>query len=477
MKNRKYLMFETSGLKIKRVGLLLSVIAIIVTFFVSFSERYGIYEYVYILPFTFAVINTIFLIIYNRASIVTIIVIFMEFIRYVFTPLILMIERYPKGIYTISLDREKMIYTVFIMVIELIVIYYTLYKYRNCSEIKIKSDEFIKRVNNKMNYSILRPFSIVIILLTLTLFIIFPGVRSIYSLIGAGELDSLTSNTALAMESLPRGIGWLGNVLGEVTRYIVLEYLLIRLFKKNCKKPKMRYFYISMILISVNVLFITSSMIISLTGSMVLFVQIYYLYPRGRKLLIGLGCSIGSVLGIIFILKYLENALTYHSFSQMIQDYTNGFYSIYQALCAYENYNLNFVDKYIMLFLGDGIANISPLNVFFNVINSSDIYNHYLYGMKFNGGAVLPYVSQWVYYFTPIFGPIFSIFPIMIAKKIEMKWINGQGNMLVMGMFAIILALTPFMYNFPTLIHITTLTILPLWVASKANEVFIIKCN
>ena len=109
------------------------------------------------------------------------------------------------------------------------------------------------------------------------------------------------------------------------------------------------------------------------------------------------------------------------------------------------------------------------------MVNSSDIFNHYLYGKRFNGGAVLPYVSQWVYYFSPVLGPILSAIPIVWAKKVEKKWRNGEGNILVMGMLALVLALTPFMYNFPTLIHILSMSIFPLWLAAKANSIFILK--
>ena len=63
----------------------------------------------------------------------------------------------------------------------------------------------------------------------------------------------------------------------------------------------------------------------------------------------------------------------------------------------------------------------------------------------------------------------------MDIKKIEKKWRNGDGNILVLGMLSLVLALTPFMYNTPTFIHIITMSIIPLWVAAKANKIFVFK--
>lgn len=475
MSNNRCSVFRTTGLKMKIVGIALSITALIIAFAIYESKTTGIYKYVFILPLLFTTINFLFLNIYNRLTIVTIIVITMEFIRYVLTPLVLMIENYPKGLYTYSFNNEKMVNAILTMAIEIIAIYFALYKTRRYSDIVIDDKALVRRIVDKENYSKLGISSYAIILFTIAIFLMFPAVRNIYSFIFSGELDSLTYVTSSMMDSLPGGVGWLGSTFGEITRYILLENILLALFKENLKKQKKKYFFISIAIIMLNMIFVTSSMVISLLASIVLFFQVYILYPQDRKKFIKFSIILGEVAILAVIFSYLKNVLSYQSLSQMIQDYTNGYYNIYQAQCAYEKYNLGIIDKIMMLFLGDGIANISPINIFFHVVNSSDIFNNYLYGRKFNGGAVLPFVSQWTYYFTPVIGSFFSALPVIYAKKVEKKWRNGDGNILVLGMLSLVLALTPFMYNTPTFIHIITMSIIPLWVAAKANKIFAFK--
>ncbi|MEF2619207.1 MAG: hypothetical protein U0N02_00020 [Clostridia bacterium] len=466
---------KTNGIRIKSCGIILSMISLIVGFIISDTNPKGMYMYIPLLPFIFAFVNIAFLKIYDKITIVTIIVILMEFIRYVVTPVVLMIEDYPKGLYTYSFGRDEMLNCIITMLVEIIAIYCALYTCRNYSDIKITDESYVKKVLSKVNYSTIRISSFCIICLTLLLFVGFPGVRSIYKFILSNDMDSLIYNTSSVVESIPSGIGWLASVLGEITRYTIIEYILVRLFKKKCVKGKKGYFYISVIIVILNITVATSSLVVSLIASIVLLFQLYLLYPEFRRCFLVFGIIIGSVASIALVFNYLQNTLLYQSFSQMIQDYTNGYYNIYQAQFAYEAGGLNFLDKLEMLLLGDGIANISPFNIFFHVVNSSDIFNYYLYGKRFNGGAVLPYVSQWVYYFSPVLGPILSAIPIVWAKKVEKKWRNGEGNILVMGMLALVLALTPFMYNFPTLIHILSMSIFPLWLAAKANSIFILR--
>ncbi|MCH1618623.1 hypothetical protein M0P28_04730 [Streptococcus pasteurianus] len=467
--SNRYSVFRTKGLRVKTIGVGLSIIALIIACMIIDSKTIEIYRYIYILPLLFAIINFLFLDIYNKLTIVTTIVIIMEFIRYVLTPAILLKEKYPRGLYTYVFNSSTMINTLLIMTIELVVIYFVLYKYRGYSDVSVNDDLLVNKMMSTKNYSILRVSSYAIILFTVILYGAFPAIRNSYSFIFSGELDSLTDNTLVAMKSIPSGVGWLGSICGEITRYILLEYILLRFFKNDCKKHKNRYVIISIVIIIANILIVSSSMVISLLASIVLLFQIYIFYPRYRKKFMILGIAVGGTGVIIIIYSYLQNVLMYHSLSQMIQDYTNGYYNIYQAQCAYDKCGLSIIEKIEMLFLGDGIANISPINIFFNVINSSDIFNNYLYGMKFNGGAVLPFCSQWTYYFTSIIGPFFSAVPIIYAKKIEKKWKNGDGNIVVLGMSSLVLALTPFMYNTPTLIHIVTMSIIPLWIASEMN--------
>jgi hypothetical protein len=122
-----------------------------------------------------------------------------------------------------------------------------------------------------------------------------------------------------------------------------------------------------------------------------------------------------------------------------------------------------------MFFIGDGIGNINLVSILIDGTNSSNIYNYYIYGEAFNGGAVLPLVSQMSFYFSPIIGPIFSFACILLAKKLESASLNSNGNVMIGQFCAFVFAATPFMYNYSTLIHILTIVALPLWICSYIN--------
>ena len=88
--SNRYSVFRTKGLRVKTIGVGLSIMALIVAYMVIESKTTGIYKYIFVLPILFAIINLFFLDIYNKLTITTIIVIVMEFIRYVLTPVVLM---------------------------------------------------------------------------------------------------------------------------------------------------------------------------------------------------------------------------------------------------------------------------------------------------------------------------------------------------------------------------------------------------
>ena len=464
--------FKINGLNSKSLGVILSLISFFIFAAVLKKTTSGIYKYIFLLPFMFALINIIFINIYNKLTLITFIVVFVEFVRYVITPLILMIEGYPKGLYTYVYDENIIYNTTLIMMIEIIIIYSVLYIFRNYSNTKINEKAFFMKIMRNENCASFSFFSFVIVSFTIFLFLIFPDCKNIYHFI---FLDDLSNNIINNLDSLPKGIGWLANLLGDMSKCIISEYMIIRFYKKYNKKQNLKYIVFSVLFILINALFVTSSLVVSMLPSVVFLFQVYIFYPKYRKLFLIFGFTMGIGVFIIIIFNHIGTALTYHSFSQMIQDYTNGYYCIYQAQCAYLHVDLGFLDKIQMLFIGDGIANISPFNIFFNTVNSSNIYNYYLYGMKFNGGAVLPFVSQWVYYFTPIIGPLFSSIPIILAKTLEKKWYNCNGNFLFSGIASLVFALAPFMYNMPTIIHIFTIFVIPLWITLKINSKIILK--
>lgn len=328
---------------------------------------------------------------------------------------------------------------------------------------------FIKKLLSKNNFYRLNYIVIFIIILTFLFFAIWPPLFKNYSLIFNSSLDSLTSEIVSSQSGLPSGMRWLGYTLGEITRNVLIEFLILKSYKKQLISRKSKFFFISIFIVLLNGMFTTSRIMIGLFTTVVFLQQIYYLYPNKRKLLLRTGAALGTIMIILIALLYLGNTLSYQSNSQVIQGYTNGYYNVYQSMCVYQNASQTLFDKIEMFLIGDGFGNINLISMFVNGINSSDLYNNYIYGYTFNGGAVVPYISQLSYYFSIILAPLFSFSIILCANKYEIKWKKAEGNILINGLLSILLAATPFMYNWSTLIHILTIVVLPIWLIYKLN--------
>lgn len=461
---------QTKGLETKWIGVILSVLAFVVWICILNSKPTGIYLYIEYLPLAYALINLLFILAYENVTIVSAIILAFEFLRFVVSPFIVMMEEYPRGLYTLYIDRGTMIVSEFIMIYEMIVIYMCLIKTRKYSSITVDSDYMRNHLNKKEYYSKMGVATLFVIAITVALFAAFPVLLSLYSFIFSGGLDLVTDTTASAMDQLPSGMGWLATTFALIAQFALLQYFVFRFYRKYTATNKIGYFYLSAIIILFNLMITSSSVVINMIISLSLLMELYFLYPTQRKKFVFFGATIGVVGVIVLVSSYLENVLTYQTVSQMIQDYTNGYYSVYQCACAYKAADLSWIDRIGMFFVGDGIANISPVDVFFDATNSSDIFNFYLYGTEFNGGAVVPFVSQSAYYLSPVIGPLLTAIPVYMARKTEYRWRNGRGNVLLLGFLSLLYALLPFMYNAPTFIHIITMILIPLWVGSKINR-------
>lgn len=458
------------------IGVMISVLAFIVGIMTLDDPNKDIYMYFPIVTLFFAVFNLIFIDIYRNMTWVTMIVVAFMFLRYCVALFILHDEHYPRGLYTISVDQGRSASVAAVMVYEIVCIYLGLYVGKQKYKIQVDDTTYIDSLLTNRNFSNLNVALIFTVFFTVALFVVYPSLLNNYSFIINSELDQMTGNIISSQAGLPSGMRWLGYTLGEATRYVVLEFIILGLYKqylKNGEKASL-YWWISVLITVVNAVITTQRMMLGIFMSLVLFYQVYQLYPRKRKLYITFGIVIG-VLGILLItLTYWANTLQYQAMSQMIQGYTNGYYNVYQAYSAYNRANISILDKIEMFFVGDGLGNVNLISLFINGMNSSNIYNYYIYGREFNGGAVLPLVAQMSFYFSAFLGPIFSYIIILLAKKNEMKALSGQGVVLIRQFCAFSLAATPFMYNYSTLIHILTVVALPLCFFSWLNSMNII---
>lgn len=454
------------------MAILIAIIALVVGLSSLNDSSMGIYRYFPYVTISFGVITLFFFHVYREMTWVSMLTIVFMVLRYIVSLIILRHDHYPLGIYHIVVDNTKSLTTALIMFYEILMIYSALYVGKKTYKNSITIDKYKENLLGKKNFSRLNVLIVFMILITIIIFMVYPSLFNNYSFIVNTNLENLTDKIVESQSGLPSGMRWIGYTLGEITRYVVLEYLLLKLYKRYSNKGAIysRYWWLSISLASINAIITNQRMMLGIFMSLTFFYQIYQLYPSKRKFFAVFGAIIAIIGATIITLTYWSNALTYQSSSQMIQGYTNGFYNIYQASAAYENASMRLFEKIEMFFIGDGLGNINILSMFINGTNSSDIYNYYIYGRIFNGGAVMPLVSQMSFYFSGIFGPIFSFICILWAKKLENRSLTSNGNIMIMQFCAFVFSATPFMYNYSTLIHILTIVALPLLICSYINS-------
>lgn len=456
------------------VGLLISAISLIIFILIIFDEnKYkSIFLYIHFIPLMYSIFNLLFINVYSKLSVGRIIVLVLMFIRYCLTPLIIYREGYPTGIYNLVESSEIALFSTFLMCYEMLIIFIVL-NHIGRKKAGFKDEVTVKDIVCKNNFSKLNIFVMLLILLTIFIYIIFPSLFSNYYFIFTSGANKV-SEIELSQSNLPFGMGWIGFTLGEVTRYVLISWVILNIFQRSQRFGHKRFYcLLSLGIIMGNAMFITSRQMLDLMITVAFCTLVLKLYPSERRNLYKLFILGGSLIFVEFLLKYWETSLTYQSFAAMIQGYTNGFYNVYQSNYAYQEYGHNFGHKYLMFIFGDTLMSVNVLNYFLNRIftfdTSSNILNYFLYGPHINGGQVVTMLSQCNYYFSFLLAPIGSAISILLMDHFEKKALQKGNSFIAVKFFAFIFALAPFMYNYTTLIHICTLLYLPLYFISKLN--------
>lgn len=465
----KYNVYDLQGNQYYLLGVFLSIIAISIVFWGWEYDEKGIYTYIFILPLTYSVLNILFIKVYKDITLSKAIVLAFMFIRYVLTILILQIEKYPQGVYVIRISEEVSLETALVMAYEMLIIYCALL-FINEPYSNLSTETYVKKVNNRRNFSRLNILVICLIGFTILIHIIYPSLLTSYNFIINSELDSLTQTSQISQENLPSGMRWIGFMCGTMARYVLLEWFILLCFKRYITTQKTRYWYYSILVNCANMLITNSMQMVGIIFSLVMFYQIYRLYPEKRKILFRVFGVVGVVLFLCVMFTYWGNSLEYHSFSQMIQGYTNGFYNVYQSEFAYNTLNQNIFEKIEMFVVGDSLGNINIINRWIHSINSTQCYNNYIYGIdSAGGGAIVPLIAQMTYYLGKIIGPWVSFIFIYLMKKYQVRSSNAQGNILINSFLSVLFAIAPFIYNYSIVLHVLTVVIIPLWGISWLN--------
>ena len=430
----------------------------------------GVYRGIFMLPLAFFIFSIIFIKIFHRMSLPHFVVVILMAIRYVIAPLLLAVEGYPLDRKYIVLNEDSVTLSLVLMIYEMFVLFLAL----NINSKRIISEDKNTLMNThdevQFEFERLNILTVLIVLLTFALFCAFPALFSTYKFIFSQSMDAYMGKSSSNSVRLPFGVRWIGYCIGEITRFVLIEWIILKLHNRYTKRGKALYWWLSLIVISGNALFTTDRIALGLILSLVFYQQIYKLYPVYRRRLYIFLTVFGSI-GIVFIfMLYLGYSIQMGSLSLTLQSYVGSYKEVYQSICAYKARDLSFFDKMEMLLIGDGISRIVIISSFL-----STEYNFYLNQSNFNSGRVVPMVVQSSYYFSSLIGPWVSFVCMRVMNRYEMRVHRGGRNMAIDLYTCLILAVAPFMFNNSVLIHVLTNIILPLFIMSVLNRRVVVR--
>lgn len=433
----------------------------------TFDAR-DFFEYLFVLPLTFSVLNMVAARQNNTVSVSKVIVYLFMILRYALTPLIIYVEGYPLQNYFYVIDSYTGFYTIVIMVLEMMAIFLGIsdrFQFKNFQTFSVEAV-----IGLFSNYNKIRIINRVLLFFLLIICYVYPQVFEGYGFVFTSDLIQLGDGGAASLSRLPYGVRFFSSVLLESFRFIILQYILLRISSNEKRQNQFRWCFLSFLLIAINQLLVSGRLMIGLIIGLAQYMELYVLFPKYRKIIKSFIVFAGTTFFFCVFVLYLGKLVQFTSLSNIIQAYTNGYYEVYQSQSAYYYYNAGFFKKIQMLFFNDGILNIAILSsIVPHTINSSDIYNYFIYNSSYNGGRVVPLISQTSYYFS-VFGFIITFLIVRLSVCFELYAFNNRVLCYYISLF---LAISPFMFNISIVIHAFTTIILPIILLSMLNRITI----
>lgn len=461
---------------------LLSIISMISAVIIGFSlEEKGIYKHLFILPFLYGTFNLVFVSIYKRISLFKFLLLGLLFIRYFITPLLVYIDGFPINIYYLSFSYETIIKQTFIMSYEMFIMFFMIWIFERkfTTANSHKKDRY--DLNDNKNFAKLNFVVYMIIIFTIGLFCIYPDLLKNYRFIFDAEpQNTMASNRETIQMSVPNGLRWIGYTLGEAVRYVIVQRILLYIYRKSRDNPRNIHVATSLFIICVNSLIATSRNMVGIIMTLVFFNQIVIVYPKAKRFLIKLMMIMSFFMVIIFSSYYLKISMSYKSFANLLESYVGSTYEVYQSLRSFELADYTIFEKLYILLKGDTLGFINVINTILSKlgnITSTTIYNSYLYGNRPAGGHIVPMVSQAYFYFGIFLSPIFSALSIVMMYKMEKKVNKATGNYITDMFLGIVFSIAPIMYNYSIVLLLTTTVALPIYVMSILNRFVINKVH
>lgn len=398
---------------------LISIISLIVSVIILYSEVETGYQLLFILPLLYALLiklsKSIF--VYARSNIGFISIIVVTFIRYVVTPLVLIISGYYSG-FGSSPTEETMLYAFLLMIYEMIAVFITINLVgRNLKGNIVKE---ISRNNYLRSSFVLFLFSVFALLYLLK----FPNILVPNNLlIIKDEIKQFTLDFQFS--------GAL--ILINACLRIAILIMILDFFKRRYDRlPIFSYPLLSSIALISYLALMTGIarwdiLISAFVGTYILV----WLYPEYSKII---RLSIFSVVGIAIISITVYKFFHITSFDEIqlrlfleeifkqFQAYFSGPRNVGQAIEM--NNSLGGNISFITL-INDFIGSIPGVSSFINQADRINMYyNYHIYGTLFFASQIIPMIGVGYSYFGFIGAPFFTVICIYLSLKFGLMTLN-----------------------------------------------------
>lgn len=391
---------------IRVVVFLLSIIA---TFYVTYNVSYPGFEEIYLLPITYGVVFVFFIspVLFKNTNIFLVVFTAVSFTRYVILPFLIVYtglyggrSNIPPVSSSVELALRLMVYEVIVISI---VVFFTFRKYSP----KLFTYNF--RVKLPKNYFIYILFFSV----TAFLVILNPSVlESFYFIIPPDNIEGFGAEnafTSIAFYSL------------VISKYLIYLVIISFFYKKYLLTANNIYIFLSFIVTLINIFIVfgdnRADFVITTIVSLILF---YKLYPKQSKI-----ASIIILLSLILItgfisdhrdnVRYSDGVNPILDLTNTLQVYLGGPYNV---AISVETANLNPEARDILHFGYDILRPTLGPNIILKNIDykmSSDYFNERIF-FSDHKSQIIPIIGQGYFFFGFIFSPIIHILFIFLVR-------------------------------------------------------------
>lgn len=333
------------------------------------------------------------------------------FIRYVISPLLLVLGDFPQeGINS----SEYTHLGIWLMVYEELLVLVLINKYGK----KICFQN--QNIRNETNYSVMNisPFLLLFVFTGIGVLLLMPEVLHRFHFVltlKGNEYDYYNENT-----------GYIYSLLVDLGRFILVLIFISYYSKKYLQTKKVKYVYFSVIAIGINMLFVHDISRFSILLPTIVFTYlILQLYPKHR----------GRILKIVFLFALLSIGFT--TLIKMFSESRGGSdnsYDIASWAVTIQQYFMGQRDVGIGLYVADKIPKMGFLNIFNDIISNVIGLNQFyvpaldslsLYNYEYNQGPwvdkIFPNICAGYTYFGFILSPIITITFVYLSIFFDIK--------------------------------------------------------